>query len=50
MAETAADLLVEKIIGWGTVERPEEIRPALQRAIASGKPALTIFRDKLDEL
>ncbi len=45
---TAADLapkirydrMVEALGGYGEmVERPEEIRPALERAFASGKPA-----------
>ena len=38
---TRYDRVVEALGGHGEhVERPEEIRPALERAFASGKPAL----------
>ena len=38
---TRYDLMVEALGGHGElVERPEEIQPALERAFASGKPAL----------
>jgi acetolactate synthase-1/2/3 large subunit len=38
---TRYDKVVEALGGHGEfVERPEEIRPALERAVASGKPAL----------
>ena len=38
---TRYDKVVEALGGHGeNVERPEEIRPALERAAASGKPAL----------
>jgi acetolactate synthase-1/2/3 large subunit len=38
---TRYDKVVEALGGHGEfVERPEELRPALERAAASGKPAL----------
>jgi len=38
---TRYDKVVEALGGWGElVEKPSDIRPALARAIASGKPAL----------
>ena len=38
---TRYDKVVEALGGYGElVERPEELRPALERAAASGKPAL----------
>jgi acetolactate synthase-1/2/3 large subunit len=41
LAYTRYDKVVEALGGHGEFcERPEEIRPALERAIASGKPAL----------
>ena len=41
LAYTRYDKVVEALGGHGElVERPEEIRPALERAAASGKPAL----------
>jgi pyruvate dehydrogenase (quinone) len=47
MAHTAADVLVEGLIDWGVdivfgipVERPEEIRPALERALSSSRPTI----------
>lgn len=40
LAPTRYDRIVEAMGGWGElVERPEEIRPALERAAASGKVA-----------
>jgi acetolactate synthase I/II/III large subunit len=46
-AETRYDRLVESLGGYGElVERPEDIRPALQRARASGLPAcLNVLTD-----
>jgi acetolactate synthase-1/2/3 large subunit len=38
--ETRYDKVVESLGGHGElVQRPEELRPALERAFASGKPA-----------
>ncbi len=40
LAKTRYDRVVEALGGYGElVERPEEIRPALERAFASGRPA-----------
>jgi acetolactate synthase-1/2/3 large subunit len=41
LARTRYDRVVEALGGYGElVERPEQMRPALERAAASGKPAL----------
>jgi acetolactate synthase-1/2/3 large subunit len=41
LSPTRYDKVVEALGGHGElVERPEELRPALERAAASGKPAL----------
>ncbi len=41
LAYTRYDLMVEALGGHGEyVERPEDIRPAIERALESGKPAL----------
>jgi acetolactate synthase-1/2/3 large subunit len=38
---TRYDLVVEALAGHGElVERPQDVRPALERAFASGRPAL----------
>ena len=44
------DLVVEALGGHGEYcERPDEIRPALERAFASGKPALVNVMIRKDE-
>ena len=46
---TRYDLVVEALGGHGEYcERPEEIRPALERAFASGKPALVNVKIRKD--
>jgi acetolactate synthase-1/2/3 large subunit len=46
---TRYDKVVEALGGYGEyVERPEELRPALERAAASGKPALVNVMIKQD--
>jgi acetolactate synthase I/II/III large subunit len=41
LLQTRYDQMVEGLGGYGEfVERAEELQPALQRALASGKPAL----------
>jgi acetolactate synthase-1/2/3 large subunit len=41
LRHTRYDKVVEALGGYGElVERPEELRPALERAAASGKPSL----------
>jgi acetolactate synthase-1/2/3 large subunit len=41
LAHTRYDLVVEALGGHGEwVERPEQIRPALDRALGAGRPAL----------
>ena len=41
LSYTRYDKVVEALGGYGElVERPEDLRPALERAAASGKPAL----------
>ena len=46
---TRFDKVVEALGGHGEhVERPEELRPALERAAASGKPALINVMIKQD--
>ncbi len=50
LADTRYDKVVEALGGHGEhCERPEEIRPALERAFASGKPALVNVRIRTDE-
>jgi acetolactate synthase-1/2/3 large subunit len=45
LAPTRYDLMVEALGGHGEwVERPEEIRPALERALGAGKPAVVNVR------
>jgi acetolactate synthase-1/2/3 large subunit len=47
---TRYDKIVEAMGGHGEYcERPEEIRPALERAVASGKPALINVKIRKDE-
>ena len=46
---TRYDLVVEALGGHGEYcERPEEIRPALERAFAAGKPALVNVKIRKD--
>ena len=46
---TRYDRVVEALGGHGEyVERPEEIRPALERAFASGKPACVNVKIRQD--
>ncbi|MDP1670970.1 MAG: thiamine pyrophosphate-dependent enzyme, partial [Alphaproteobacteria bacterium] len=46
---TRYDKIVEAMGGHGEYcERPEEIRPALERAFASGKPALVNVKLRQD--
>jgi acetolactate synthase-1/2/3 large subunit len=41
LLQTRYDQIVEGLGGYGEfVERPEDLKPALERALASGKPAL----------
>ena len=50
LAPTRYDLVVEALGGHGEYcERPDEIRPALERAFASGKPALVNVMIRKDE-
>jgi len=50
LAETRYDRVVEALGGHGEYcERPDEIRPALERAFASGKPALVNVKIRKDE-
>ena len=50
LAPTRYDKVVEALGGHGEFcERPEEIRPALERAFASGKPALVNVTIRKDE-
>ncbi len=50
LAYTRYDRVVEALGGHGEYcERPEEIRPALERAFASGKPALVNVKIRKDE-
>ena len=50
LAPTRYDLVVEALGGHGEYcERPDEIRPALKRAFASGKPALVNVMIRKDE-
>ncbi|MDE0928759.1 MAG: thiamine pyrophosphate-binding protein [Acidimicrobiales bacterium] len=50
LADTRYDKVVEALGGHGEYcERPEEIRPALERAFASGKPALVNVKIRKDE-
>ncbi|MEE2769315.1 MAG: thiamine pyrophosphate-binding protein [Actinomycetota bacterium] len=50
LAETRYDLVVEALGGHGEFcERPEEIRPALERAFNSGRPALVNVMIRKDE-
>jgi acetolactate synthase-1/2/3 large subunit len=50
LAPTRYDRVVEAMGGHGEhCERPEEIRPALERAFASGKPALVNVALRKDE-
>ena len=50
LAPTRYDLVVEALGGHGEYcERPDEIRPALERAFASGKPALVNVMIRMDE-
>ncbi|MBC8194615.1 MAG: acetolactate synthase [Acidimicrobiia bacterium] len=50
LAETRYDKVVEALGGHGEYcERPEEIRPALERSFASGKPALINVKIRKDE-
>ncbi|HLY37207.1 MAG TPA: thiamine pyrophosphate-dependent enzyme, partial [Candidatus Binatia bacterium] len=45
LAPSRYDLMVEALGGLGEwVERPEQIRPALERALGAGKPALVNVR------
>ncbi len=47
---TRYDKIVEAMGGHGEYcERPEEIRPALERCFASGKPALVNVKIRRDE-
>jgi acetolactate synthase-1/2/3 large subunit len=47
---TRYDKVVEALGGHGEYcERPEQIRPALERAFASGKPALINVKIRKDE-
>lgn len=49
LAYTRYDKVVEALGGHGEwCERPEEIRPALERAAASGKPALVNVKIRQD--
>ena len=50
LADTRYDKVVEALGGHGEYcERPEEIRPALERSFASGKPALINVKIRKDE-
>ena len=50
LAPTRYDLVVEALGGHGEYcKRPDEIRPALERAFASGKPALVNVMIRKDE-
>ena len=50
LAETRYDRVVEALGGHGEYcRRPEEIRPALERAFASGRPALVNVMIRKDE-
>jgi acetolactate synthase-1/2/3 large subunit len=50
LAYTRYDKVVEALGGHGEYcERPEEIRPALDRAAASGKPALVNVKIRQDK-
>jgi len=50
LAETRYDRVVEALGGHGEFcQRPEEIRPALERAFASGRPALVNVMIRKDE-
>ena len=50
LAPTRYDLVVEALGGHGEYcEQPDEIRPALERAFASGKPALVNVMIRKDE-
>ena len=50
LAPTRYDLVVEALGGHGEYcERPDKIRPALERAFASGKPALVNVMIRKDE-
>ena len=50
LAPTRYDLVVEALGGHGEYcERPDEVRPALERAFASGKPALVNVMIRKDE-
>ena len=50
MNYTRYDRIVEAMGGHGEYcERPEEIRPALERSFASGKPALINVKIRRDE-
>ena len=50
LSPTRYDKVVEALGGHGEYcERPEEIRPALERAFASGKPALINVSIRKDE-
>ena len=50
LADTRYDKVVEALGGHGEhCERPEEIRPALERSFASGKPALINVKIRKDE-
>jgi acetolactate synthase-1/2/3 large subunit len=41
LLQTRYDQVVEGLGGYGElVERPEELKPAMERAFASGRPAL----------
>jgi acetolactate synthase-1/2/3 large subunit len=45
LLHTRYDLMVEALGGHGEwVERPDEIRPALERALGAGRPALVNVR------
>jgi len=50
LADTRYDKVVEALGGHGEYcEKPEEIRPALERSFASGKPALINVKIRKDE-